>query len=408
MNLYIFNETRRGTVYGIGTYIRELVIALKKSNINICVVNLISEKPQILMEEIAGIQYWYFPGPIPEPRTLDHHEQRQMYLHNIVYLLQLNIKNKKDLIFHLNFPQCGCLIEELKNTFECKVISVVHFSNWGFFIFDNLKRLRRILNNKQLSCFDQEVKKSIEEEKMNYLKVDNCICLSKYMSKILSFDYGIDKKNISIIPNGLTDVFDPSKDVNLLRKKWHIQSQDKIILFVGRVDDIKGVTYLIKAFRKILKSSKNVRLVIAGGGDFDKYFLEAKDICTKITFTGFLNKDELNELYRIANVGVIPSIFEPFGYVAVEMMIHELPIVLTATSGLNEVVDNTCGLKVSLTRLSDCVEVNTSILAQKILYLIQNPIEAKKMGKSGRIRYLKKYSSEIFGRNMINFYSSLL
>ena len=48
MNLYIFNQTRRGAVFGVGTYINELVVALKDHDINICVVNLISEKPQII------------------------------------------------------------------------------------------------------------------------------------------------------------------------------------------------------------------------------------------------------------------------------------------------------------------------------------------------------------------------
>jgi glycosyltransferase involved in cell wall biosynthesis len=64
----------------------------------------------------------------------------------------------------------------------------------------------------------------------------------------------------------------------------------------------------------------------------------------KITFAGLLEKNELYELYHIADIGIAPSLFELFGYVAVEMMIHKLPIVVTATSGQNEVVDHTCGL----------------------------------------------------------------
>jgi glycosyltransferase family 4 len=112
-------------------------------------------------------------------------------------------------------------------------------------------------------------------------------------------------------------------------------------------------------------------------------------------------------MYRIADVGVVPSLFEPFGYVPVEMMMHELPIVATATSGLNEVVDESCGLKVPLIVSPDNVEIDTSLLAQKIIYLLQNPKEAKRLGKNGRKRYLEKYSSEVFGKNMIAFYKSL-
>ena len=148
-------------------------------------------------------------------------------------------------------------------------------------------------------------------------------------------------------------------------------------------------------------------LIIAGSGNYDTCLREAKTVCTKITFTGLLEKDELYELYRIADIGVVPSLFEPFGYVATEMMIHALPLVVTATSGLNEVVDHTCGLKISLTELPDNTEIDTVLLAQKILYLLLHPTEAKEMGENGRKRYLANYSAEIFRRNMIHLYSSL-
>ena len=115
----------------------------------------------------------------------------------------------------------------------------------------------------------------------------------------------------------------------------------------------------------------------------------------------------LMELYRLADVGVVPSLFEPFGYVPVEMMMHELPIIATATSGLNEVVDESCALKIPLIVSSDSVEIDVSLLEEKILYLLQNPEEAKRLGKNGRKRYLEKYSSEVFRENMLTFYKSL-
>ena len=103
MNLYIFNQTRRGAVFGVGTYIHELVTALKGRDINICVVNLISEKPQIQTEWIDGIQYWHFPLAISDQRTTNDQEQWDLYYRNVVYLLRLHIKDKDNLIFHLNY-----------------------------------------------------------------------------------------------------------------------------------------------------------------------------------------------------------------------------------------------------------------------------------------------------------------
>jgi glycosyltransferase involved in cell wall biosynthesis len=227
------------------------------------------------------------------------------------------------------------------------------------------------------------------------------------MKEIFCRDYGLDETKISVISNGLLDIADTTAHTELLRKKWNIPPGEKIILFAGRIDEVKGVSYLIKAFREVLRKCRNCRLIIAGSGNYDTFFKEAKDICTKITFTGLLEKEELHEIYQIADVGVIPSLFEPFGYVAIEMMMHKLPVVVTTTSGLNEIVDDTCGLKTPITVLPDRVEIDAALLSEKILYLLQHPIEAKQMGQNGRKRYLYNYSSEIFRRNMLQIYESI-
>ena len=177
MNLYIFNQTRRGAVFGIGTYIRELTAALKESGINVCVVNLISEKPQIKTEEIDGIRHWYFPLAIPEQRTTRNREQWELYFRNGVYLIRLHIKDKKELIFHLNFFESGKLAEELKNAFDCHIVAVSHFSDWGLTLYDNLPRLRNILNNDPDSLC-QNVKIMFGEAKLYYSTVDHNICTS--------------------------------------------------------------------------------------------------------------------------------------------------------------------------------------------------------------------------------------
>ena len=367
MNLYIFNETRRGTVFGIGTYIRELTAALKDNDINICVVNMDSDKPQIQTEETDGIRQWYFPKVIADQQTTDNQKQWKLYYRNIVYLLRLRVKDQKDLIFHLNYCQNSSIVDELKSAFVCRIVSVVHFPGWDHTVYDNLPLFRNILNDDHPDNFGENVKKTVEAEKLYYIKVDRMICLSDYMKEILCRDYGLDMNRISVIPNGLQDVLiynEEKIDRNFLRKRWNISPQEKIILFVGRVDEIKGVIYLIKAFREVLKINRRCRLIIAGRGNYDICFQEANDICSKIIFTGLLEKKDLFEIYQIADVGVIPSLFEPFGFVAVEMMMHSLAIVATATSGLNEVVDDTCGLKIPLTLQSETVEIDTTLLAE--------------------------------------------
>lgn len=369
MNLYIFNQTRRGAVFGVGTYIHELVTALKGRDINICVVNLISEKPQIQTEWIDGIQYWHFPLAISDQRTTNDQEQWDLYYRNVVYLLRLHIKDKDNLIFHLNFFESGKLAEELKNAFDCQLVAVSHFFDWGFTIYDNPERLSRILKQKHPDALEKRLQTMFEVERTYYSTVDHIICMTRYMKDILCKNYGIDIAKISVVPNGLQDMSD-RLDCIALRKKWNLSAEEKIILFAGRFDEIKGILFLIKAFRNVLKIYSNCRLIMAGSGNYDICFQEAKDICTKITFTGLLNKKDLNEIYQIADIGIVPSLFEPFGYVAIEMMMHELPVVATTTSGLNEVVNNACGLKIPLTILSESVEIDVMLLSEKIIYLL--------------------------------------
>jgi len=193
-----------------------------------------------------------------------------------------------------------------------------------------------------------------------------------------------------------------------LRRKWHIADHEYVILFAGRITPVKGLIFLIEAFRKVLKRIPDCRLLIAGGDEVERYKQGTQNISSNVTFTGLLDKSALYELYQLADAGVIPSLYEPFGYVAVEMMMHGLPVIATATSGLNEVVDDACGLKVPVIARPDKTGIDTDLLAKKIIYLFEHPDEAKEMGLNGRKKYLQAYTSEVFRQNMLTFYKSMM
>lgn len=121
MNLYIFNQTGGEETFEVGSYVHKLAIALRENGIYVCIVNLMSDKPQIRIEQIDKVEYWYFPVAISE-KWRDSRELRKGYYHNIIYLLQLYIKDKKDLIFHLNFPDNDQFVQGLRNTFDCGIV----------------------------------------------------------------------------------------------------------------------------------------------------------------------------------------------------------------------------------------------------------------------------------------------
>ena len=411
MNLYLFNDNDSAATFGIGTYLNELTNALKDSAIHVHIVHLHATRPEFNIEKADQIEHWYIPEVRNENTFSGSIQKIEAYFRNVIYLLRLNIKDKKNLVFHFNYNLCFALAKGLKEVYDCKTVTTVHFMKWAFELQGNLQTLH-VLKSKpesQMNPFEQILLTTDEYEYLFYKEVDHVISLSQYNKNLLCIEYQLDPNKISVIPNGLNDA--ASIRVNAgedLRKKWCISEKESLILFAGRLHSIKGLIFLIRVFRKILEIIPDCRLIIAGSGHYDTYFQEIKGIYTKVTFTGLLEKKELYELYRITDVGVVPSLFEPFGYVAVEMMMHGLPVVATETSGLNEVIDESCGLKVPIIQYPDKVEIDMGLLAEKIVYLLQYPVEAKKVGQNGRKRYLKEFSSKVFRKNMLNFYHSIL
>jgi glycosyltransferase len=314
------------------------------------------------------------------------------------------------LVFHFHYNQNRSLAKGLKEFFSCKTVATVHYLRWAQELQGNFSKLQvlKAKPEKERTDFEELLCTTDEYEGALFREVDRVISLSENMKKLLCSEYRLDSEKIPVISNGLADTYPVSvADKSALRRKWFLSENELLILFVGRLHPIKGLFPLIRSFRKVLEVMPNCRLMIAGSGLYDFYIQEAKEICTKVTFTGLLDRQVLAELYQIADVGVMPSLYEPFGYVAVEMMMHGLPIVATATSGLNEVVDDTCGLKIPVIEQPDSIDIDMDLLAEKIICLLQNPDKAKEMGQNGRKRYLKKYTSDVFRRNMLLFYESL-
>ena len=411
MNLYLFNDNDSAATFGIGTYIKELSDVLENSDIRVHIVNLHSIHPEFEIIESDKVENWYIPEVRNDNTFSGNIQKVENYYRNLIYLLQLFIRDKNNLVFHFNFNQCQALAKGLKDVFECKTVATVHFLKWAFELHGNLSQLHTIKTTpeNQRSKYEQLLYTTDEYEKNLFREVDHVIALSKHMRNFLCDEYQLYPKKISIIPNGLKDV--SVKRLNnrdLLRKNWYLSEKEFLILFVGRLHSIKGLTFLIRAFRKTLEKIPDCRLIIAGSGNYDTYFKEAYGIYPKVTFTGLLRKKELIELYQIADIGVIPSLYEPFGYVAIEMMMHGLPIIATATSGLNEVVDDACGIKIPIIKCDENTEIDTNLLAEKIENLLQQPDEAKQYKKNARKKYEEQFSSEVYGENMIDFYNNLI
>jgi len=199
INLYIFNEKSKAAVFGIGTYIRELTAALKGSNINVCVVHLSSERQEMEIEELEGVRYWFFPAPT----TFHFHQKQEHYYRNVLYLLQMYIVDRKNLIFQINYLHCKSLVEFLRASFECKIVLVIHYLESINTLLGNISRFRRIISQPNVLTDEIEIMAKLsflkEKELLQSPSIDKIICLSNHAFDLLHQDYQIDKEKMDVI-----------------------------------------------------------------------------------------------------------------------------------------------------------------------------------------------------------------
>ncbi len=171
------------------------------------------------------------------------------------------------------------------------------------------------------------------------------ICCSQYMSSEVReyFETPLDK--IDVIPNGVgTERFDRLEGVDLSKFRHNYAAPDeKIIFYVGRVVEEKGIRIIIESAPAVLESYPKTKFIVAGTGpQLEEYrnLTSSKGLADRFYFTGFISDDERDKLYKVADVAVFPSLYEPFGIVALEAMAARVPVIVADTGGLTEVVTN--------------------------------------------------------------------
>jgi glycosyltransferase involved in cell wall biosynthesis len=182
--------------------------------------------------------------------------------------------------------------------------------------------------------------------------------------------------SVSVIPNGVDpDRYRPHAD-------W--PADDGYILFVGRLVPQKGVITLIEAMAALLRRA-SARLVIAGDGLHELYLRRAArnlGCADRVEFAGWARGDELVRLYQGAQFVVMPSIYEPFGIVALEAMACGRAVIASACDGLEEIIED--GVSGVLVPPGDHLR-----LAARMLDLLENPQRRAALGTAARARALQ-------------------
>ena len=169
------------------------------------------------------------------------------------------------------------------------------------------------------------------------------IACSYYMREQIVDIFGVDEERVVVIPNGIDpDDLQPHDDAELERLRAEFAAPDeKLVLLIGRLVYEKGFQLALEAMPRLIEAVPGTRFLVAGSGTHEAELRRQAaelGLMDHGTFLGWIGDDVLHSLYRIADVCVVPSIYEPFGLVALEAMASGCPCIVADTGGLREVV----------------------------------------------------------------------
>jgi glycogen(starch) synthase len=181
-------------------------------------------------------------------------------------------------------------------------------------------------------------------------RADRVITCSHYMREHVSDIYDLEEARVRVIPNGIDPLdLQTVDDLDRLRARF-AAPDERLIVLVGRLVYEKGFQLALEALPGLVERLGNVRFLVAGSGTHEA---ELRRQATALgleehgTFLGWIGDDVLHSLYRIADLCVVPSLYEPFGLVALEAMASGCPCIVADTGGLREIVpdDDRVGLR---------------------------------------------------------------
>jgi glycogen(starch) synthase len=169
------------------------------------------------------------------------------------------------------------------------------------------------------------------------------IACSHYMREQIVDIFGVAERRISVIPNGIDpDDLQAQSPAELERLRSEFAApEEKLVLLIGRLVYEKGFQLALEAMPRVIEEAPGTRFLVAGSGTHEAELhrqAEELGLMEHGTFLGWIGDDVLHSLYRIADLTVVPSIYEPFGLVALEAMASGCPCIVADTGGLREVV----------------------------------------------------------------------
>lgn len=169
------------------------------------------------------------------------------------------------------------------------------------------------------------------------MQAADMVCAVSNMTRQTCIDkYGVSADKVTTVHNGVLFKTDEGETIER-------GIDDKIVTFLGRITYQKGPDYFVEAAAKVLKKLPNVRFVMAGSGDMLNHIIRrvAKlGISDRFHFTGFLRGNDVQKMFAMSDIYIMPSVSEPFGISPLEAMRANVPVIISKQSGVAEILDN--------------------------------------------------------------------
>lgn len=341
--------------------------------------------------------------PMPEnmPALLSDSDKQTAYFLHCYRILSTYFSTMQNIIWHVQEPFLARLASIFRKNLGGAIITHVHIIPWkGYYDSDEIK-----FNKIYASYVDGYIHDLGNDrfEEYAYSVSDLVICVTESGKKHIMDTYNISSDKIKVVPNGILDTYAFAQKMPLHKK------QKDTILFVGRVVKSKGVWFMLATLSIIQQLGYDFKLILVGNiSSEDREFILNEYGTLDIEIKGKISKKKLYELYKSSSFGIIPSLHEQCSYVAIEMLMHALPVVASKVDGLSEIFndktnallfplqfDKIKGLKPDAESFKGC-----------IIQLLTNTDLRLKLQKNARKEYLNKYTVQSILKELITCYRS--
>jgi glycogen synthase len=233
----------------------------------------------------------------------------------------------------------------------------------------------------------------IERQGLHY--ASRVIAVSHLTRNIVVSRYSVAPEKVVVVYNAIDrngSLLDPVRSA--------ISKDEKVVLFLGRITMQKGPEYFLAAAKKVLDIMDNVKFVMAGTGDMIQRTIELAaqmGIGHKVLFTGFLRGNDVDKVFQMADLYVMPSVSEPFGLAPLEALRNDVPVIISRQSGIAEVLQH--ALKV------DFWDINE--MANKIVAVLRHPPLQATLREHGNFE-VRKFSWKDSAQQCVDVYQSVM